>query len=149
MDTSKLMMGQGVFMLSGATGDWGNIVEITPTGVIVQSEVGQELIRFDNNGTACDSSDIHVDRYKDIVLYLENTPMYDVVDVEKVKAVVSQFNEERDTIPRATCGDSRKFRQHFWENFERLKSISRYDEISGTEYGPWKLYWNSSQDPMP
>jgi hypothetical protein len=71
MDTRKLVVGQDVFMRSGGYGDWGKVVEVTPTGVIVQSDpcYGDELIRFDKHGTACDSSDIDIDRYKDIALF--------------------------------------------------------------------------------
>jgi hypothetical protein len=71
MDTRKLVVGHDVFMRSGGYGDWGKVVEVTPTGVIVQSDpcYGDELIRFDKHGTACDSSDIDIDRYKDIALF--------------------------------------------------------------------------------
>jgi hypothetical protein len=56
MDTRKLVVGQDVFMRSGGYGDWGKVVEVTPTGVIVQSDpcYRAQLIRFDKNGTACD-----------------------------------------------------------------------------------------------
>ena len=66
IDTRTLVVGQDVFMRSGGYGDWGKVVEVTPTGVIVQSDpsYGDELIRFDKHGTACDSSDIDTDRYK-------------------------------------------------------------------------------------
>jgi hypothetical protein len=71
MDTTKLMVGQNVFMRSGEVGDWAVVVEATPTGVIVQSDpaYGDQLIRFDKNGIACDSSDIDVDGYKNLVLF--------------------------------------------------------------------------------
>lgn len=60
MDTTKLVVGQDVFMRSGRVGNWAKVVKVTPTGVIVESDpvYGSELIRFDENGTACDSSDI-------------------------------------------------------------------------------------------
>jgi hypothetical protein len=60
MDTKTLVVGQDVFMRSGQVGNWAKVVKITPTGVIVESDpvYGAELIRFDKNGTACDSSDI-------------------------------------------------------------------------------------------
>lgn len=38
MDTTKLVVGQNVFMRSGEVGNWGTVVEVTPTGVIVQSD---------------------------------------------------------------------------------------------------------------
>lgn len=64
MDTKTLVVGQDVFMRSGEVGDWGKIVEVTPTGVIVESDpaYGSELIRFDKNGTACDSRDLSNDK---------------------------------------------------------------------------------------
>ena len=60
MDTTKLVVGQDVFMRSGQVGNWAKVVKVTPTGVTVESDPthGSELIRFDENGTACDSSDI-------------------------------------------------------------------------------------------
>jgi hypothetical protein len=124
MDTKTLVVGQDVFMRSGQVGDWGKVVEVTPTGVIVQSDprYGDQLIRFDRNGIACDSSDIDVARYKDIVLfdydktgYLALVPCD--IDVERVKAVESRY-VEGTSIGRATCGGDRcEFRQRFWENF--------------------------------
>ncbi|MGA8734942.1 MAG: hypothetical protein WB558_13565 [Terriglobales bacterium] len=157
MDTTKLVVGQDVFMRSGQVGNWGKVVRVTPTGVIVQSEpiYGGDLIRFDKNGIACDSSDIDVDGYTDIPLfdydktgYLAPAPCDVDVDIERVKAVVSQYKEGEQTIPSATSlnshngGDRRKFRQRFWEDFERLKKHSRYRKIPGTSSGPWKLYLN-------
>lgn len=143
MDTTKLEVGWYVFMRSGEAG-WGTVVEVTSTGVIVQYDpaYGDGLIRFDKNGTACDSSDLDVERYKDLVLYNYNgKPMRDVVDIERVKAVVSQYVEGRDIIPRAEGGDMRKFRQHFWENFERVKKCSEYNsKIPSGSVGPWRLY---------
>src|ERR1019366_3951275 len=162
MDTKTLVVGQNVFMRSEEGGNWGKVVEVTPTGVIVQSDpnYGEELIRFDENGTACDSSDIDVDGYKDVVLYdydktgyLAPAPCDLDVDIARVKAVVSQ-HDETELTPRATSlnsyngGDRRKFRQRFWENFERLKKHSRYSKIPGTNSGPgsagpWKLYYDT------
>jgi len=148
MDTTKLVVGRDVFMRSGEVGNWGKVVKIIPTGVIVQSDpaYGDELIRFDNNGTAVDSSDIGVDEYKDIVLFDYDKTGYlalascDVdIDIESVKAIVSKYDEMRLTS-RATCGDRRKFRQRFWESFECLKKHSRYSKIPGTRNRPWKLY---------
>jgi hypothetical protein len=151
VDTKTLVVGQDVFMRSGEVGDWGKVVEVTPTGVIVQSDpnYGDQLIRFDKNGIACDSSDIDVDGYKGIVLFDYDKTGYlapascDVdVDIESVKAIVSQY-DETGLIPTATFGsDKLKFRQRFWENFERLKTHSRYSKIRGTSSGPWKLYFN-------
>jgi hypothetical protein len=71
MDTKTLVVGQDVFMRSGGFGDWATVAKVIPTGVVVQSDpaYGDELIRFDENGTACDSSDIGVGEYKDIVLF--------------------------------------------------------------------------------
>ncbi|MGO9540509.1 MAG: hypothetical protein ACLPN2_07945 [Terriglobales bacterium] len=150
-----------VYMRSGEVGGWGKVVEYTPTGMIVQSDpvYGDVLIRFDKNGTACDSSDIDVDRYKDIPLfdydktgYLAATPCDDVVDVERVKAVASRYVDGA-SIPNASSlrgGDRGEFRQHFWENFECLKKHSRYNsKIPGASSGPgsagpWKLYRNIS-----
>ena len=157
MDTKTLVVGQDVFMRSGEFGDWGKVVEVTPTGVIVQSEpiYGGELIRFDKNGVACDSSDIGVEEYKDIPLYDNDKGgeylASDDVDIERVKAIVSQYVEAK-IISRATSANSynvdgrAKFRQRFWENFERLKKLcffirrGRYSKIPGTSAGPWKLY---------
>jgi hypothetical protein len=65
MDITKtLVVGQNVFMRSGQVGNWAKVVKITPTGVIVESDpvYGAELIRFDKNGTACDSSDLCNDK---------------------------------------------------------------------------------------
>jgi hypothetical protein len=64
MDTTKLVAGQDVFMRSGQVGDWAKVVKVTPTGVIVESDpnYGAELFRFDENGTACDSSDLCNDK---------------------------------------------------------------------------------------
>jgi hypothetical protein len=157
MDTKTLVVGQDVIMRSGQYSDWGKVVEVTPTGVIVQSDPNyyDELIRFDKNGIAGDSSDIDVDRYKDLVLFdydkktrgLAPVPCDLDVDIERVKAVVSQY-DGISPVPRATSnnsyngGDRRKFRQRFWENFERLKKHSRYSKIPGTSSGPSKLYFN-------
>jgi hypothetical protein len=155
MDTRKVVVGQDVFMRSGGYGDWGKVVEVTPTGVIVQSDpcYGDELIRFDKHGTACDSSDIDIDRYKDIALfdydrtgYLAPAPCDRDIDIDRLKNIVSQ-NDETEIIPRASAHsgiDNYEFRQRFWESFERLKKHSRYRKIPGTECGPWKLYPNSA-----
>jgi hypothetical protein len=64
MDTKTLVVGQDVFMRSGQVGNWAKVVEVTPTGVIVESDpvYGSELIRFDENGAACDSSDLCNDK---------------------------------------------------------------------------------------
>ena len=149
MDTTKLAVGQNVFMRSGLVGNWGVVVEVSPTGVIVQLEpcYGDVLFRFDRDGVACDSSDIGVDEYKDLVLfdyetgYLVPVPCDVAVDIERVKAVVSEYVEGTG-IGNATCGGfRRKFRQRFWENFERLKKHSRYSKIPG-HGNPWKLYLN-------
>jgi len=147
MDTTKLAVGRGVFMRRGGYGDWGKVVEVTPIGVIVQSDpcYGDELIRFDKHGTACDSSDLDVDRYKNLVLFDgdgDEVPCDSDVNIERVKNIVSQYHENTELIPRAVCGDRRKFRQSFWENFERLKTHSRYSKVPGTEGGPWVLYLN-------
>jgi hypothetical protein len=151
IDTRTLVVGQDVFMRSGGYGDWGKVVEVTPTGVIVQSDpsYGDELIRFDKHGTACDSSDIDIDRYKDIALfrydrtgYLAPAPCDSGIDIDRLKSVVSEY-DETEIIPRASAHsgiDNYEFRQRFWESFERLKKHSRYRKIPGTECGPWKLY---------
>jgi hypothetical protein len=65
MDITKtLVVGQNVFMRSGQVGNWAKVIKVTPTGVIVESDpvYGSELIRFDENGTACDSSDLCNDK---------------------------------------------------------------------------------------
>ena len=153
MDTTKLVVGQSVFMRSGEVGGWATVVEVTPTGVIVQAspDDGEELIRFDKNGIACDSSDIDIDRYKNLVLFdfdetahLVPAPCDVAVDVERVKAVVSKY-DKKGFIPfassvRGTDRDRRKFRQRFWESFECLKTHSRYRKTPGTSRGPWELY---------
>ena len=67
MDTKTLVVGQDVYMVSGCYGKSGKVVEVTSSGVIVQLALfegpirpeGPELIRFDINGKACDSSDIY------------------------------------------------------------------------------------------
>jgi hypothetical protein len=67
MDATKLVVGQYVHMVSGIYGKAGKVVEVTPSGVVVQLAIfegpvrpeGPELIRFDTNGKACDSSDIY------------------------------------------------------------------------------------------
>lgn len=64
MDTTKLVVGQDVFMRSGEVGDWAKVVEVTSTGVIVESDpnYGARLYRFDENGTVCESSDLCNDK---------------------------------------------------------------------------------------
>jgi hypothetical protein len=66
MDIKTLVVGQNVFMRSGEYGDWGKVVEITPTGAVVQSifeeptlhwPPNERMIRFDNKGIACESCD--------------------------------------------------------------------------------------------
>jgi len=65
MDTKTLVVGQDVYMVSGIYRNKGKVVEVTPSRVIVQLALAQgptnepTLIRFDNNGKACDSSDIY------------------------------------------------------------------------------------------
>jgi hypothetical protein len=67
MDTSKLVVGQYVCMVSGVYEKHAKVVEVTPAGAIVQLAFfegpirpeGPELIRFDKDGKACDSSDIY------------------------------------------------------------------------------------------
>jgi hypothetical protein len=155
MDTSKLIGGQDVFMRSGGYGDWGRVVEVRPTGVIVQSDpcYGDQLIRFDKHGMACDSSDIDMERYKDIALfdydstgYLAPAPRDRDIDIDRLKNIVSQY-DETEIIPRASAHSgigNYEFRQRFWESFECLKKHTRYRKIPGTECGPWKLYPNSA-----
>jgi hypothetical protein len=148
-DTTKLAVGQDVYMRSGHFGNWAKVVKVTPTGVIVQFEpcYGDELIRFDKHGIACDSSDIGVDEYKDIPLFDYDKTGYlapascDVdVDIERVKAFVARYDEVRRPRLSNDGGYRSKFRQKFWENFECLKKHSRYSKIPGTDAGPWKLY---------
>ena len=70
MDTTWLGVGQDVYMRSGGIGDWAKVVKVTRTwwgrrtGVIVESDPAykSELIRFDRDGVACDSSDLCNDR---------------------------------------------------------------------------------------
>lgn len=49
------MVGQNVFMRSGGAGGWGKVVEVTPTGVVVEdvepTSLGQ-LTHFDKDGTS-------------------------------------------------------------------------------------------------
>jgi len=67
MDTKTLKVGQEVRLISGCYGKTGRVFKVTPSGVIVQLSgfegpvrpEGPELIRFDANGKACDSSDIY------------------------------------------------------------------------------------------
>ena len=46
-------------MISGVYLNKGKVAKVTPLGVEVQTVFGNELIRFDTNGKACDSSDIY------------------------------------------------------------------------------------------
>jgi hypothetical protein len=56
MDTSTLVIGQKVSMTkSGIYGEWGEVVEVSPSGVAVKTEDG-ELLRFDKNGRQTDAS---------------------------------------------------------------------------------------------
>ncbi len=67
MDTKTLVVGQDVYMISGCYIKQGKVVKVTPSGVVVQLALaegpirpeGNELIRFDTDGKACDSSDIY------------------------------------------------------------------------------------------
>ena len=67
MDTTKLVVGQYVHLISGVYGKVGRVVKVASSGVIVQLSTlegpiraeGPELIRFDTDGKACDSSDIY------------------------------------------------------------------------------------------
>ena len=77
--------------------------------MIAQSDpcYGDELIRFDENGTACDSSDPDADRYKNLALFDgdgNEAPCDRDVDIELVKNIVSQYDEKTEIIPRAACG---------------------------------------------
>jgi hypothetical protein len=122
MDITKLVVGQDLFKGSGEVGGWVKVVKVTPTDLIVQSDpaYGDELIRFDKYGVACDSSDIDVDRHKDVVLF--------------------DYDAMGNLAPA-----SREFKQRFWENFERLKKHSEYRKTPGTSSGPWKLYLNPKE----
>jgi RHS repeat-associated protein len=65
MDTTKLVVGQDVFLHSGdLVGNWAKVVEVTSTSVIAESDpnYGAELLRFDKNGIARDSSDLCNDK---------------------------------------------------------------------------------------
>lgn len=64
MDTRTLVVGQDVFMRSGLVGNWAKVVEVTSTGVIVESDPDYRarLFRFDRNGMVCDSSDLCNDK---------------------------------------------------------------------------------------
>jgi hypothetical protein len=96
LDTTKLKVGQDVYMRSGQRGEWGTVVDVTPTGAIVQSDpyLGcDELIRFDKNGVACDSSDIDVRRYKHLVLFRDvkvPAPCDRDFDLDRLDSVVAQ-----------------------------------------------------------
>jgi hypothetical protein len=65
MDTTKLVVGQEVWMKSGIYGNKGKVVKITERCVEVEplraeGPIGLKYgIRFDTNGMACDSSDIY------------------------------------------------------------------------------------------
>lgn len=67
MDTNTLVVGQHVYMISGCYMKQGKVLKAMPSGVVVQLAIfegpitpeGPELIRFDTNGKACDSSDIY------------------------------------------------------------------------------------------
>jgi hypothetical protein len=141
MDTTKLKVGQSVFLHDSTGCTWATVISVTPEGVIVETEpcYGDQLIRFDKNGTACDSSDIDVDRYKNVVLfrygkteYLVPAPCDRDFDIDRCRNVVAQYNET-EIIPRAALHsdiDNYEFRQRFWENFERLKKHSKYSRCS-------------------
>ena len=55
MDTRKLVVGQDVYMVSGGVyANAGKVVKVTPSGM-VEVQVGVNLLRFNNEGKACDS----------------------------------------------------------------------------------------------
>jgi len=66
MDTKTLMVGQDVYAGNGRFCRKGKVVEVTSSGVEVQFGVMQtdgtwnahELVRFDNDGKACDNDDL-------------------------------------------------------------------------------------------
>ena len=58
-DTKTLVVGQDVFTCDGHYNAWGKVVEVASTAVVVQLDhPACYSIRFDKNGTACDSSDL-------------------------------------------------------------------------------------------
>jgi hypothetical protein len=67
MDIRTLKVGQEVRLIIGPYGRKAKVVEVTPSGVIVQNAIfegpvtpeGPERMRFDTNGKACDSRDIY------------------------------------------------------------------------------------------
>ena len=48
MDTSKLVVGQDVYVLNGATHNKGQVVKVTPSDVVVQTDF--HSLRFDREG---------------------------------------------------------------------------------------------------
>jgi len=69
MDTKTLVVGQEVYLVSGIYGKKGRVVEVTPSGVMVQTEkvvavtpsgmaetTEIELVRFNTNGKETDFS---------------------------------------------------------------------------------------------
>ncbi len=53
MDTKTLVVGQDVYMVSGWYENAGKVVKVTPS--VVEVQVGVNLLRFNNEGKACDS----------------------------------------------------------------------------------------------
>jgi hypothetical protein len=56
VDTTKLTVGQDVFLYGTSGGVWGKVVEFTPVGVLVQRDpfYGGDLLPFDRNGSSVD-----------------------------------------------------------------------------------------------
>jgi hypothetical protein len=52
MDTTKLAIGQDVFLHGGPGSVWAKVLAVTPSGATVETDpfYGAELIQFDKNG---------------------------------------------------------------------------------------------------
>ncbi len=69
LDVKTLVVGQNVELSSGISGIIAKVVEVTPTGGILQKDNFNnppDMIRFDANGTAIDSRDIGCTDYDGI-----------------------------------------------------------------------------------
>ena len=60
MDTTKLVVGQLVYMVSGGAGRFGKVVRVGTDGIDVDMryESRLEIWKFDTNGKACDSRSV-------------------------------------------------------------------------------------------
>jgi hypothetical protein len=62
MDTTKLVVGQDVFVHSGPGSVWAKVLAVTPSGVTVETDpfYGAELIQFDKNGNSIGPSKLRL-----------------------------------------------------------------------------------------